>query len=106
MNASPYAPPTPEPVAPKKPVPVLAALLVAGRGLALATRVWLVEAYKIPSGSMRPTLVVGDHTFVTKTPWSPRRGRVIVFPFPEHPEQDFVKRVIGLPGDRLSFTNG
>ncbi|MCU0658856.1 MAG: signal peptidase I, partial [Polyangiaceae bacterium] len=84
--------------------------------VALLLRVFLVEAFKIPSGSMIPTLQVGDHIFVNKlaygplVPWArtrlfprmpPRRGDVIVFEFPENREQDFIKRVIAIPGDKL-----
>ena len=84
--------------------------------VALLLRVFLVEAFKIPSGSMIPTLQVGDHIFVNKlaygplVPWArarlfprlpPRRGDVIVFEFPENREQDFIKRTIAIPGDRL-----
>ena len=79
-------------------------------------RTFFVEAFKIPSGSMIPTLLVGDHIFVNKlaygplVPFSkkrlwngmpPRRGDVIVFAFPENPDEDFIKRVIALPGDKL-----
>jgi signal peptidase I len=89
--------------------------------VALLLRVFLVEAFKIPSGSMIPTLQVGDHIFVNKltfgplVPWlrarlfsrmPPRRGDVIVFEFPENREQDFIKRVIALPGDRLEVKDG
>ena len=81
-------------------------LFVIGRGTALLARRFVIEAYKIPSGSMMPTMLVGDHIFVDKMPWTPHRGDVIVFPFPEHPEQDFVKRIVGLPGDRIEFDSG
>jgi signal peptidase I len=80
-------------------------LFVFGRSLAVAARYFVVEAFKIPAGSMMPTLVVGDHLFVDKTRKG-GRGEVIVFPFPEHPEQDFVKRIVGLPGERLEFHDG
>jgi signal peptidase I len=83
-----------------------ALLFVLGRGSTLATRALVVEAFKIPSGSMVPTLVVGDHVFVDKTRRDPRPGDVIVFPFPEHPDQDFVKRVVAMPGDRVDFEKG
>ena len=77
-------------------------LLVAN---SLGMRRFLVEAFKIPSGSMIPTLLVGEHIFVDKLRAS-TRGDLIVFPFPEHPDQDFVKRIVGLPGDRLEFRDG
>ncbi|HPX61087.1 MAG TPA: signal peptidase I [Deltaproteobacteria bacterium] len=82
--------------------------------LALVIRSYLVQAFKIPSGSMEDTLLVGDHLLVnkfiygTKIPFvdkrvlelrDPRRGDVIVFEYPEDPSKDFIKRVVGLPGD-------
>ncbi len=82
--------------------------------LALFIRAYLVQAFKIPSGSMEDTLVVGDHLLVnkfiygTKVPFTdsqviklrdPQRGDVIVFEYPEDPSKDFIKRVIGTPGD-------
>jgi signal peptidase I len=89
--------------------------------VALALRAFVIEAFKIPSGSMIPTLQVGDHIFVNKfifgpaIPWThsrvwtsmpPKRGDVIVHAFPEHPEQDFIKRVIAVPGDKLEARSG
>jgi signal peptidase I len=79
------------------------ALLSATRFAALLVRAFLLEAFKIPSGSMIPTLAIGDHLFVDKARRNPGRGDVIVFPSPEHPDQAFVKRVIALPGDRIEF---
>jgi signal peptidase I len=82
--------------------------------LALVIRTYLVQAFKIPSGSMEDTLAIGDHLLVnkfiygTKLPFGdkrlltlrdPRRGDVIVFEYPEDPSKDFIKRVIGTPGD-------
>jgi signal peptidase I len=90
-------------------------------GVAMALRAFVVEAFKIPSGSMIPTLQVGDHIFVNKftygpaIPWTharvwsrmpPSRGDVIVFAYPEHPDQDFIKRVIAIPGDKLEARGG
>jgi len=89
--------------------------------VAMALRAFVVEAFKIPSGSMIPTLQVGDHIFVNKftygpaIPWThqrvwsrmpPERGDVIVFAYPEHMEQDFIKRVIAIPGDKLEARGG
>ena len=89
--------------------------------VALLLRIFFVEAFKIPSGSMIPTLQVGDHIFVNKTaygpmvPWTklrlfpslpPKRGDVMVFEFPENRDQDFIKRVIAVPGDRLEIKDG
>lgn len=82
--------------------------------LALIIRAFIVQAFKIPSGSMEDTLLIGDHLLVnkfiygTKLPFSdkrilkvrdPKRGDVIVFVYPEDPRKDFIKRVIGVPGD-------
>jgi signal peptidase I len=89
--------------------------------VALILRAFVVEAFKIPSGSMIPTLQVGDHIFVNKftygpaIPWThsrlwsrmpPSRGDVMVFAYPEHPDQDFIKRVIAIPGDKLEARGG
>jgi signal peptidase I len=86
----------------------LVVLLSVGVAVALATsigvRVLLLEAFKIPSGAMMPTLLIGDHVFTDKLVYRtrpPRRGEVMVFAFPEHPDQDFIKRVVALPGDEL-----
>ena len=82
--------------------------------LALLIRTYLVQAFKIPSGSMEDTLAIGDHLLVskfmygTKIPFvdkrvltirDPRQGDVIVFEYPEDPSKDFIKRVVGVPGD-------
>jgi signal peptidase I len=78
-------------------------------GFPLALRAFVLEAFKIPSASMEPALLIGDHIFVDKLPFhraTVTRGEVILFPFPENPEQDFVKRVIALPGDTLLVKNG
>jgi signal peptidase I len=95
---------------------ILVAVMVA-----LGLRALVIEAFKIPSGSMIPTLQVGDHIFVNKfiygpaipfthsRLWSsmpPSRGDVIVHAYPENMEQDFIKRVIAIPGDVLEAKNG
>ena len=73
----------------------------------IALRVFVFEMFRNPSGSMLPTLAVGDHFVVNKLAGAPaQRGDVIVFKFPEHPEQDFVKRVVATGGDVLDVTNG
>ncbi len=72
--------------------------------LALVMRPFVVQAFKIPSSSMETTLLVGDHILVNKflyyfTP--PHRLDIIVFQYPWEEDRDFIKRVIGLPGDRV-----
>lgn len=82
--------------------------------LALVIRTYLVQAFKIPSGSMEDTLVIGDHLLVskfmygTKIPFvdkrvltvrDPHQGDVIVFEYPEDTSKDFIKRIVGVPGD-------
>lgn len=86
--------------------------------LALFVRTFVFQAFKIPTGSMEPNLLIGDHLIVNKMVFSPaatpverailptrevRRGDIVVFKYPEEPERDFIKRVIGLPGDRLEL---
>ena len=84
--------------------------------LALFVRTWVFQAFKIPTGSMEQNLLIGDHLIVNKMVFAPtltaferallpsrpiKRGDVVVFKFPKEPDRDFIKRVIGLPGDRL-----
>ena len=86
--------------------------------LALLIRTFVVQAFKIPSGSMEPTLLVGDHILVNKFLYGvkipfirntiipiskPQRGDVIVFIYPHDTSKDYIKRVIGLPGDRIEI---
>lgn len=86
--------------------------------LALFIRTFVVQAFKIPSGSMEPTLLVGDHILVNKFIYGvkipyvrttlipvrePDREDVVVFIYPEDESKDFIKRVIGLPGDTISI---
>ena len=72
--------------------------------LALIIRMFVVEAFKIPSGSMIPTLLVGDHLLVNKFIYKftePERGEVIVFKYPDDPSRNFIKRIIGVGGDTI-----
>jgi signal peptidase I len=86
--------------------------------LALFIRTFVVQAFKIPSGSMEPTLLIGDHILVNKfiygvkipflrttlIPMSqPKRNDIMVFIYPVDKSKDFIKRVIGLPGDKIEM---
>jgi signal peptidase I len=86
--------------------------------IALFIRTFVVQAFKIPSGSMKQTLQIGDHILVNKfiygvkVPYlhetiiplkKPRRGDIIVFKYPVDPHKDFIKRVIGIPGDEIEI---
>jgi signal peptidase I len=89
--------------------------------VALFIRQFIVEAFKIPSGSMIPTLTIGDHLLVNKFIYGPRipftdnrlfswkepkRGDVIVFKYPENEDKNFIKRVVGVPGDKIEIKSG
>ena len=95
--------------------------------LALVIRAFVVQAFKIPSGSMLETLQIGDHLLVNKflygldlpfsdkkvfALWGPERGDIVVFKYPEDPRRDFIKRVIAIGGetvegrDRLIYVDG
>ncbi len=89
--------------------------------IALFIRQFVLEAFKIPSGSMIPTLTIGDHLLVNKFIYGPRipftdrrffswerpkRGEIIVFKFPEDEKKNFIKMVIGLPGDKIQIISG
>src|SRR5215467_3183879 len=86
--------------------------------LALFVRTFVFQAFKIPTASMEPNLLVGDHLIVNRMIFAPavtsferailpgraiRRGDIVVFKFPKDPERDFIKRVIGLPGDEVAM---
>lgn len=88
--------------------------------LAVVIRTSVVQAFKIPSGSMLPTLEVGDHILVNKFAYgirlpvvgtrlfdtsTPRRGDVVVFVYPVDPSKDFIKRVVAVPGDVIQIRN-
>jgi signal peptidase I len=75
---------------------------------AAIVRTFVVQAYKIPAGSMEDTLLIGDHILVSTFAYrwhGPSRGDLAVFPFPRDPSRHFIKRVIGLPGDRVEVRN-
>ncbi|WP_456373994.1 signal peptidase I [Thiolapillus sp.] len=86
----------------------------------LLLRAFVVEPFRIPSGSMMPTLLVGDFILVNKFVYGlrmpvsktklveigePERGDVVVFRYPKNPKLDYIKRLIGLPGDRIAYRN-
>ena len=83
--------------------------LVWAVALALVIRTFIMAPFKIPSGSMRPTLMEGDRILVNKFIYrfrAPRRGEIIVFHYPPEPKRPFIKRLVGLGGDRLELRNG
>src|SRR5579862_2858369 len=86
--------------------------------LALFIRTFVVQAFKIPTGSMEENLLIGDHLLVNKFVFGPselgvertllplgivKRRDIVVFKYPEEPDRDFIKRVIGLPGETLEI---
>lgn len=88
--------------------------------IAFFIRTFVIQAYKIPSGSMKPTLQIGDHILVSKFNYgiripvlrstliptgSPKRGDIVVFIYPEDRSKDFIKRLVGLPGDLIEIRN-
>lgn len=88
--------------------------------LALIIKFFLIQAFSIPSGSMEKTLLIGDYLLVNKLSFGirnpftnrvlipigqPQRGDVVVFIFPQDPSKDYIKRVIGLPGDKIQLIN-
>jgi len=88
--------------------------------IVLILRSFIIEPYKIPSGSMMPTLLIGDFILVNKYDYglrlpvlhnkffennTPARGDIIVFRYPENPSIPFIKRVVGLPGDKIYYNN-
>jgi signal peptidase I len=108
--------------------------IVVAMLLAFAIRVFVVQAFKIPSGSMIPTLLIGDHILVSKLSYGlqwpgdcqvkmtfppitcytskpivklgePQRGDIIVFRYPEDEDKDFIKRIVGVPGDTIEIRN-
>ena len=129
--------PPPHPAGPLEttaPSPRVAEAFVIALILAIILRTFFIQAYKIPSGSMEPTLLIGDHIIVNKLiyglrmpdslfgltpfageiPWGHylfhfrpvHRGDVVVFVFPPDPTKDFIKRVIGIAGDTVQVKDG
>ncbi len=83
--------------------------LVIAIVLAAIIRTFIVQAFKIPTGSMRPTLIEGDRILVNKFIYrfqDPRRGDVIVFRYPENPRLAYIKRLVGLPEEELELDDG
>ena len=89
--------------------------------IALFIRWLFIEPFRIPSGSMIPSLLIGDQLLVNKLvfgpnipfttrklwlPRAPRRGEVVVFRYPKEPQTDYIKRVVGLPGDKVEMRDG
>jgi len=137
-NASPRLEPLSRSGRAGKPVQSRSALreyaeaLIIALGLALVIRTFFIQAYKIPSGSMEPTLLIGDHILVNKLIYGLRmpdsilglhppgvpyghylfrlesihRGDVVVFVFPPDQTKDFIKRVVGVPGDSIEVRGG
>jgi signal peptidase I len=88
--------------------------------IAVVVRTFVVQAFKIPSGSMIPTLLIGDHILVNKFIYGikmpllrktiipiadPKRGDIIVFEYPKDRSKDYIKRVIGISGDKIEIRN-
>ena len=86
--------------------------------IAFFIRTFVIQAYKIPSGSMKPTLLIGDHILVSKFNYgiklplirstllpigTPKRGDIVVFIYPEDRSKDFIKRLVGVPGDTIEI---
>ena len=77
--------------------------------LTLIIRTYVIQAFKIPSGSMRPTLMEGDKLFVNKYIYrfqKPQRGDIIVFKYPVDPKKDFIKRLVGFGGESAEIRDG
>jgi signal peptidase I len=76
--------------------------------IAMIIRAFFVQAYKIPSGSMLDTLLIGDHILVNKMAYvfsKPKVNDIIVFEFPLDPSKDFIKRVVGVAGDKIKIVD-
>ncbi len=77
--------------------------------LTLLIRAYVIQAFKIPSGSMRPTLIEGDKLFVNKFIYrfkTPQRGDIVVFKYPGDPKKDFIKRLVAFGGETVEIQDG
>jgi len=77
--------------------------------LTLIIRTYVIQAFKIPSGSMRPTLIEGDKLFVNKYLYRfepPKRGDIIVFRYPKDLKKDFIKRLVAFEGETVEIRDG
>lgn len=110
-------------IEPQEPTPVLVEYAKSFFPIILIVliiRSFLIEPFRIPSGSMLPTLLVGDFILVNKFSYGvrlplfgskvisvgePKRGDVVVFRYPRDPSVDYIKRIVGLPGDRVHYEN-
>jgi len=105
---------------PKSKVQEYAEAIIIAILIAFFIRTFVVQAFKIPSGSMKPTLLIGDHILVSKFIYGvkipyfrktlipvrdPKRGEIIVFIYPEDRSKDFIKRVVGGGGDTIEIRN-
>ena len=83
--------------------------LIWAVALALIIRTFIMAPFKIPSGSMRPTLIEGDRILVNKFIYHfrmPRRGEIVVFRYPDDPKRPFIKRLAGIGGDTVEIKDG
>ena len=87
----------------------LAQSILVALVLTLIIRTYVVQAFKIPSGSMRPTLIEGDKLFVNKYVYRfepPQRGDIIVFKYPKDMKKDFIKRLVAFEGETIEIRDG
>src|SRR6185503_5907211 len=95
-----------------KIVLVVCVIAVVGPVVAgVVARILVIEAFKIPSGAMSPTLVPGDHVFVSKWRYglgghAPQPGEIAVFRYPRDRNKDFIKRIVGVAGDVIEVRGG
>ena len=105
---------------PQKPLREYVENIMVALFLALCVRTFILTGYKVPTTSMAPNLKPGDFIFSYRLPFGvkvpfmttkvagqlPQRGEIVVFTFPDIPKVNYVKRVVGLPGDRIELRNG